>query len=86
MELKLRELFDYQQFEQDPRLKAMLDAANDRAGFAERDEGELSDDDVDGVVRVAGSLDAHDSSDLIVPVQPRTLIGVIVALHRLIAV
>ena len=54
MELKLRKLFDYQQFEQDPRLKAMLDAANERAGFAERDEGELSDDDVD-LLNAAGT-------------------------------
>ncbi|MBP0973455.1 MAG: hypothetical protein J5851_06045 [Oscillospiraceae bacterium] len=54
MELKLRKLFDYQQFEQDPRLKAMLDDANKRAGFAEQDEGELSDDDVD-LLNAAGT-------------------------------
>ncbi len=52
MEQSLRRLFEYQRFENDPRLKAMLDDALGRYSFS--DEGELSDDDA-GLLNAAGS-------------------------------
>lgn len=54
MEQKLRRLFDFQRFEENPRLKAMLDAAQKRAGQSGWDEGELSDDEA-GLLSAAGT-------------------------------
>ena len=53
MENKLRRMFDYQRFENEPRLKAMLDGALGSYDFPE--EGELPDDAVDGLC-AAGSV------------------------------
>lgn len=52
MDKKLRGMFDYQRFENNPRLKSMLDNALSRYGFS--GEGELSDDDV-GLLNAAGT-------------------------------
>lgn len=52
MEKRLRRMFDYQRFENEPRLKAMLDGALGRYDFS--GEGELSDDDVD-LLNAAGT-------------------------------
>jgi len=42
----LQNLFDFQRFENNPRLKSMLNEAMERYGFSE-DEGELSDDEAE---------------------------------------
>ncbi len=52
-EQRLREVFDYQRFENNDRLSFMLADALGRYDFSE--EGELSDDDVD-LLNAAGSL------------------------------
>lgn len=54
MERKLRKLYEYQRFENDPRLKKMLDDALSRYSFSECGEGELSDDEA-GLLNAAGS-------------------------------
>ena len=51
MEQRLRRLYDYQRFENNPRLKKMLDDALNQYDFS--DEGELSDDDA-GLLNAAG--------------------------------
>lgn len=53
MENKLRMLFDYQKFENEPRLKNMLEASLKKYDFSS--EGELSDDEA-GLLSAAGSL------------------------------
>lgn len=60
MEQSLRQLFDYQRFENNPRLKQMLDDALDRYDFS--GEGELSDDDA-GLLNAAGSMVADPRRD-----------------------
>lgn len=62
MEKKLRILSDYQRFENDPRLKEMLDSALQRAGFSDDGEGELSDDDVDFLNAAGSQVSEPDSS------------------------
>ena len=52
MENTVRRMFDYQRFENNPRLKAMLSDALSRYSFP--DEGELSDDDA-GLLNAAGT-------------------------------
>ena len=54
MERTLRKLYEYQRFENDPRLKKMLDDALSRYSFSEDGEGELSDDEA-GLLNAAGS-------------------------------
>jgi hypothetical protein len=53
MEKNLCRLFELQRFENNPRLKNMLDDALNRYGFSEN-EGELSDDDAE-LLCAAGS-------------------------------
>ena len=53
MTKRLRQMFDYQRFENNLRLKAILDRALARYGFS--GEGELSDDEA-GLLNAAGSL------------------------------
>lgn len=60
MENRLRSWFDYQRFENEPRLKAMLDDALGRYDFS--DEGELPDDAVDGL-NAAGMFNAAVKPD-----------------------
>ncbi len=62
MKKELQRFSDYQRFEKNPRLAAMLDAALERAGFSEADEGKLSDDEVD-MLSAAGSVVANTESD-----------------------
>ena len=62
MKKELQRFSDYQRFEKNPRLSAMLDAALERAGFSEADEGKLSDDEVD-MLNAAGSVVANTESD-----------------------
>ena len=52
MEQKLRRIYEYQRYENNPRLKKMLDDALGRYDFS--GEGELSDDDV-SVLNAAGT-------------------------------
>ena len=52
MEQKLRRMYEYQRYENNPRLKKMLDDALGRYDFS--GEGELSDDDV-GMLNAAGT-------------------------------
>jgi len=61
MSQNLRNLFDFQRFENNPRLKSMLDSALDRYGFSE-DEGELSDDDA-ALLNAAGTQFAGTDFD-----------------------
>jgi hypothetical protein len=51
MENKLRQVFEYQRFENNSRLSSMLAEALERNGFS--NEGELSDDDA-GLLNAAG--------------------------------
>ena len=51
MENKLRQVFEYQRFENNSRLTGMLEQALERNGFSK--EGELSDDDA-GLLNAAG--------------------------------
>lgn len=51
MENKLRQVFEYQRFENNSRLTGMLEQALERNGFLK--EGELSDDDA-GLLNAAG--------------------------------
>ena len=60
MENKLRDLFEYQRFENNPRLKKMLEDALERYGHS--DEGELSDDEA-GLLNAAGSQVADPKHD-----------------------
>ena len=60
MEQRLRQLYDYQRFENNPRLKKMLEAALNRYDFS--GEGELSDDDA-GLLNAAGSAVADPKRD-----------------------
>ena len=53
MTKRLRQMFDYQRFENNLHLKEMLDRALARYGF--REEGELSDDEA-GMLNAAGSM------------------------------
>ena len=52
MEQRLWHLYDFQRFENSPRLKKMLDDALGRYDFS--DEGEISDDDAE-LLNAAGS-------------------------------
>ncbi len=52
MDNTLRRMFDYQRFENNPRLKSMLNDALSRYSFP--DEGELSDDEA-GLLNAAGT-------------------------------
>lgn len=60
MDSTLRKMFNYQQFENNPRLKKMLGDALSRYNFS--DEGEISDDDV-GLLNAAGSQVADPKRD-----------------------
>lgn len=60
MEQRLRQMFEYQRFENDPRLKKMLDDALSRYDFS-GSEGKLSDDDA-GLLNAAGSTTANPHS------------------------
>ena len=53
MENKLRQVFEYQRFENNSRLSSMLAEALERNGFSK--EGELSDDDA-GLLNAAGQV------------------------------
>lgn len=53
MEKKLKQLFDYQLFENNPRLAAMLSRTHEKYDFS--DDGELSDDEVEEL-NAAGSV------------------------------
>lgn len=61
MEQRLRQLYDRQRFENNPRLKKMLDDAFGRYDFS--GEGELSDDDA-GLLNAAGSTVANPRRDM----------------------
>ena len=60
MDKTLRSLFEYQRFENNPRLKKMLDDALNRYDFS--CEGELSDDDA-GLLNAAGTTVADPKID-----------------------
>ena len=60
MEDRLRALFDYQHFENNPRLSVMLTDAYGRNGFS--GEGELADEDVD-LLNAAGSISVQTKTD-----------------------
>ena len=60
MDKTLRNLFEYQRFENNPRLKKMLDDALSRYDFS--GEGELSDDDA-GLLNAAGTTVADTKRD-----------------------
>ena len=53
MEKKLKQLFDYQLFENNPRLDAMLSRTHEKYDFS--GDGELSDDEVEEL-NAAGSV------------------------------
>lgn len=53
MEQRLRNIFDYQRFENNDRLTAMLSDALERYDFS--NEGELTDDDA-GLLNAAGTI------------------------------
>lgn len=53
MERRLREIFDYQRFENNSRLSSMLSDALERYGLS--DEGELSDEEA-GLLNAAGTI------------------------------
>lgn len=59
MEKKLKQLFDYQLFENNPRLAAMLSRTHEKYDFS--GDGELSDDEIEEL-NAAGSVvsDPHD--------------------------
>ena len=59
-EQRLREVFDYQRFENNDRLSFMLADALGRYDFSE--EGELSDDDVD-MLNAAGSSVSNSKTE-----------------------
>ena len=59
-EQRLREVFDYQRFENNDRLSFMLADALGRYDFSE--EGELSDDDVD-MLNAAGSFVSNSKTE-----------------------
>lgn len=59
-EQKLRDIFDYQRFENNDRLSFMLADALGRYGFSE--EGELSDDDVD-MLNAAGRFVSNSKTE-----------------------
>ncbi len=60
MEKRLQNLFDYQRFENNDRLSAMLSDAFGRYDFS--GEGELSDDDA-GLLNAAGSIVSDPKAD-----------------------
>lgn len=60
MDKTLRSLFEYQRFENNPRLKKMLDDALSRYDFS--GEGELADDDA-GLLNAAGTTVADPTHD-----------------------
>ncbi len=60
MDKTLRNLFEYQRFENNPRLKKMLDDALSRYDFS--GEGELSDDDAE-LLNAAGTTVADTKRD-----------------------
>jgi hypothetical protein len=62
MEQKLRRLFDFQRFEENPRLKAMLEAAQKRTGQSGWEEGELSDDEAE-LLSAAGTQVADPNKE-----------------------
>ena len=53
MENKLKQLFDYQRFENDPRLAAMISETFEKYGSSEA--GELPDDEAE-MINAAGSV------------------------------
>lgn len=59
-EQKLRNIFDYQRFENNDRLSAMLTDALGRYDFS--GEGELSDDEV-GLLNAAGTTASDPKTD-----------------------
>ena len=60
MDNTLRRMFDYQRFENNPRLKSMLNDALSRYDFS--GEGELADDDA-GLLNAAGTTVADPARD-----------------------
>ena len=60
IEQRLRGIFDYQRFENNDRLSAMLSDALARYDFS--DEGELSDDDA-GLLNAAGTIVSDPKTD-----------------------
>lgn len=60
MEKRLRNIFDYQRFENNSRLSAMLSDALDRYVFF--GEGELTDDDV-YLLNAAGTIVSNPQTD-----------------------
>lgn len=60
MEQKLRGIFDYQRFENNDRLSAMLTDALGRYDFS--GEGELSDDEA-GLLNAAGTIVCDPKTD-----------------------
>ena len=60
MEHKLNQLFDYQLFENNPRLAAMLSRTHEKYDFS--GDGELSDDEVEEL-NAAGSFVSSPDDD-----------------------
>ena len=60
MEQKLKRMFDYQRFENNARLSAMLSDAHARYGFS--GERELTDEDVD-LLNAAGTISVQTRTD-----------------------
>ena len=60
MDKKLKQLFDYQLFEDNPRLSAVLSRTKEKYDFS--DNGELSDDEV-GELNAAGSVVVKPDND-----------------------
>ncbi|MGN0597591.1 MAG: hypothetical protein ACI4J1_09750 [Ruminiclostridium sp.] len=60
MDKKLKQLFDYQRFENNPRLAAMLSCTREKYDFS--DDGELTDDEAEEL-NAAGSIISDPSSD-----------------------
>ena len=60
MEKKLKQLFDYQRFENNPRLAAMLSRTHEKYDFSVG--GELSDDEVEEL-NAAGSVVSDPNND-----------------------
>lgn len=60
MDKKLKQLFDYQRFENNPRLAAMLSRTKEKYDFSVG--GELSDDEVEEL-NAAGSVVSNPDND-----------------------
>lgn len=61
MDKKLKQLFDYQLFEDNPRLSAMLSRTHEKYDFS--GDRELSDDEV-GELNAAGSVVSSPNDDM----------------------